>query len=52
MTEESSDIKTESAESPSKTTSTIKRIKNSSDSYDKGGVFEASKFAKGDGWSN
>lgn len=28
----------------------IKRIKNSATEYRKGGVFEASHFAKGDGW--
>lgn len=28
----------------------LRRIKNSATEYKKGGVFEASHFAKGDGW--
>ena len=34
----------------SKPNSKVKRIKNSDTAYEQGGVFEASKFAKGDGW--
>ncbi len=32
--------------------SSIQRIKDTDTSYADGGVFEASKFAKGDGWKD